>query len=137
MDATPLEIRDALMGYWFNNFTSYFTYYPNTSPNDIPAKDPWVSFDIRFTTSETVIKGSTASASSAGTITRHRGVVFIEIHTQPLTGTKTSYNIATDVCNLMERKRIGGVVTRNANIQELSLDNNYSILVVEIPFLTT
>jgi len=133
MDATPLEIRDALMGYWFSNYTSHYTYYPNTNPNDIPEHEPWLSFDIRFTTSETIIKGT----ANGGTLTRHRGVVFIEIHTQPLTGTRTPYNIATEVCNLMERKRIGGVVTRNANIQELSLDSNYSILVAEIPFLST
>lgn len=133
MDASPLEIRDALVGYWHQNFTSYPTEYANTPLPDSAKDGPFVSFDIRFTTSETIFKGTALGS----TITRHRGIIFIEIRRQPLSGNRESYKIATDVCDTIERKRIGSVVTRNASLQELRFDDQYSLLVVEVPFLTS
>ena len=131
MDASPLEIRDALVGYFHNNYSGVPDEYPNVQLDDASKKSTWVAFDIRFTSSETIIKGST------GTITRHRGVIFLEIYVQPLTGNRKSYEIATDLCNIMERKRIGGVVTRNAILNEMRLADNLSVLIVEIPFLSS
>lgn len=128
MDATPLEIRDALLGYVANNVTASLV-FPNEK--NTKTESPFVRVDTRFTSSETIIKG-------AGTITRHRGLLFLEVfYSLNKDGSRISYEIATDLCNILERKRIGGVVTRNATLNEVSLDNNYSILSVEIPFLSS
>lgn len=133
MDASPLEIRDAIIGHWHNNYTRTPTEYMNSLLDDDIKKKPFVRFDIRFTTSNTIFKGNVSGA----TLTRHRGRIFVEIHKHPQTGNREHYDIATEVCAVLERKRIGSVVTYNAELRELNFGDGYYTLIVEVPFTTS
>lgn len=118
------------MTYWRDNFTTLPTEYPNSAFPDNLRDKPYVSFDINFVNGTSVIVGE-------GTKTRHWGNIFITIRVPVSSGNRTAYNIATEVLELLERKRIGSVTTRAGTIDDLSRPREQWGVMVTIPFVTS
>lgn len=133
MIASPLEIRNEILSYWSNNYTLTPTEYENLKLPDAQKADPYVSLEIHFTSSQSIIKAYGDDATG----TRHRGVIFAEIIVHAGDGTSRQYEIADEICKIIERKRLGEVVTRNASLRPLNFGDDLSVLIVEIPFLST
>lgn len=125
-----LEIRDELIKYWRDNFTTTPTEYPNSPIPDTLKDKPYVSFEIDFVNGQTVIQGD-------GTVTRHWGNIFIIIRVPVSSGSRAAYSLADEALRLMERKRIGSLTTRAGTIDDLSRPREQFGMLVSIPFNTS
>jgi len=127
MASNAKYIKDTLTQHWFDNYSETETEYENIKfVGD--RSQPFVKFSVGFGKSFSIIKGD-------GTKTRHTGMVRVTIRVPVLKGTKEAYRLADISADILERKRIGTVTTRQASLHEVGVDDEYFILVVSIPFL--
>lgn len=127
MASNTLYIKDTIHQHWFSNYFETPTEYENSRFNG-DRSQPFVSLSIGFGKSFSIIKGD-------GTKTRHTGMIRVKIRIPIITGTKRAYELADIAADLLERKRIGTVTTRQASLHEVGTDDEYFILVVSVPFL--
>lgn len=135
MNMKPSEVRAALINHFYTNYSETPVEYDNVQLKEDDKKNPFVSFNIRFTNGLTIIKGG-------GTITRHSGVVFVDVRVPVLTSDIRAFEIADKVCEVMERSRItynGASVTTDASElgRPISYNDEYYLLPISIPFRAT
>lgn len=130
-----LEIRNSLIEYWQDNFTSCPTLYENVTLPDTLKKNPFTVFEIEFLESKTV-----GSGTPEGTKTRHRGLIVVSVNVPKGSGNKTSYTLANEAITLLERKRINqSVATYSGYIDKNNsgYDEEHYSLVIIVPFIVT
>lgn len=134
MNMTPSEIRAGLMTYWNTNFTDTPTKWPNVKFPDNLKKAPFVSFDIQYAGSKTVLKGS-------GNTTRHMGALYIDIRVPMMSGTKYGYELTDTVMDLIARQRItyngNSLTTESPTLHRTQEDDEYYIFPISVSFRTT
>ncbi len=132
MSVNVIDVRNTLITYWSSNYKSTPTLYSNVTLPDTLKANPFVMFEIEFTGSRTV-----GSGSVEGTQTRHMGFVAITV-TVPLgSGNRTAYTLASEIINLLERKRIDSVSTYAGYVDDERNNGEHFQIVVMVPFKTT
>ena len=132
MSVNVIDVRNSLMSYWVSNYTTTPTLYANTTLPDTLKSKPFVMFEIEFTGSRTV-----GSGSVEGTQTRHMGFVAVTITVPFGSGNKTAYTLASEIINLLERKRIDSVSTYAGYVDIERNNGEHFQIVVMVPFKTT
>lgn len=134
MNMKPSEVRSALIKHFQDNYSETPVEFENIKLADSAKTDPFVSFTIRMTNGRSVIKGNGASV-------RYSGVVFIDVRTPIMTGTKRAYDIADIVAEVMHNKRINylgkSLVTEASEVERAVTNDEYYMLPVTIPFRVT
>lgn len=128
-----LEIRDSIIQYWLDNYRTTPTQYENSDIPDILTEDPFVVLEIEFVKSTTVGTGT-----PEGTKTRHRGFIVITINVPKDSGNRTSYVIANEALQLLERKRINqSVATYSGYLGDKEYHDSHYAVSVFVPFIIT
>lgn len=134
MNMKPSEVRAALITYFQDNYSETPVEFENIKFDDAAKKNPFVSFTIRMTNGRSVIRGNGASV-------RYSGVIFIDVRTPIMTGTKRAYEIADIVADIMHNKRINylgeSLVTEASEVERAVTNDEYYMLPVTIPFRVT
>lgn len=135
MNMKPSAIRAVLLNQFYTNYSETPVEYDNVQLSESDKKNPFVSFNIRFTNGMTIIKGE-------GSITRYSGVIFIDVRVPLLSSDIRAFEIADIVCEIMERKRLTyndtSVTTDASEVSKPIKDNDeYFTLPISIPFRVT
>lgn len=125
-----LEIRDALIAYWRDNWTTTPTEYQNSKFPDELKLSPYVTFEIAPVNSKTVISGN-------GSESRYWGNIHVTIRVPVSSGNRVAYELANEITDLLARKRIGSIVTRVGFIDPLPSPREQFGMLVSIPFHTS
>lgn len=128
----PYEIRSSLTDFWYKNFTTVPTMYPNTKFPDVLKQSPFVTFEIEFNPSQTVGIGGRLNGN------RHKGFLAITVNVPRDTGNKEAYQIADEVVQLLSGTRIAQSISFNsAWIDDEQYRQEHFTLIVLAPFKAT
>lgn len=127
MPSSIKGIKDQIITQWRDNYSETETEYTNLDFKK-DRTEPFVRLSIQFGKAFSILKG-------AGSITRHTGLIHVTIRTPVLSGTNRAYELADIAADILERKRLGTVTTRQSALYEVGVEDEYFTLVLSVPFL--